>query len=286
MRPSAGQPSLIGLLVDVSGSMMTSIDNASEHEGSSRLESLRDSLDDLVKRGAEFSRDPSTGKLEARMKLFAYGFGFGGPLSFLVGSSGPAVRDLLDLGDGSSSTIAIDQLADGWATYRAHIERLSREMLGSTPMLEGMEKAKWRIERERQEQTYAEQPILFLLSDGEPDHGTQEIIELAGALRNDGVLLVSCLLTDSDLVERRHLYGDPSPSWPASARLMFDCASPMPDPSPFADYLREYRWVTDGGARLFTQVNQSEMLSEFLEVVLSPLRGDGAQRGPLSPRRS
>ena len=53
---------------------------------------------------------------------------------------------------------------------------------------------------------------------------------------------------------------------------MFECASPIPTPSPFERYLVEYDWNLEENARLFTQVNQSDVLSEFLNVVLSPLR--------------
>ena len=122
----------MGLVVDVSGSMVKAI-NSTRAKQRSRLESLNDSLDELVRKGAELSVSGSDNRVAPLLRIFAYGFGFGGPLAFLVGGSGRPVRDLLDLGDHAETTVTIDKLADDWPTYRTHVKRIAREMLGSTP---------------------------------------------------------------------------------------------------------------------------------------------------------
>lgn len=70
----------------------------------------------------------------------------------------------------------------------------------------------------------------------------------------------------------RKLYGLPQQDWPEGAQLMFQCSSIIPSLSSFDTYLREYGWEIEKDSRLFTQINQSELLKEFLEVILSPLQ--------------
>lgn len=272
-RPTPERPLLVGLMMDVSGSMVKAIDS-SRIQQRSRLESLNDSLDELIRKGAELSGTGSDDRVAPLLRIFAYGFGFGGPLSFLIGSSGQPVRDLLDLGNGAETTVTIDKLADAWPTYRRHFGRIAREMLGSTPMREAFQRVQHRLEIELRSRPYHGTPSIFVLSDGDPtDAQPEQIVELANALKSKATI-VSCFVTDADLTERRRLYGANRPQWSAGAELMFCCASPVPHDSSFPQYLHEYGWKVDDDARLFAQVNQSEMLSEFMNLILSPLRGD------------
>ncbi|MEV8634037.1 hypothetical protein AB0395_20500 [Streptosporangium sp. NPDC051023] len=69
--------------------------------------------------------------------------------------------------------------------------------------------------------------MLFVLSDGEPNDLSEipGVVAVAEDLKARGVLIISCLLAEGGLSEGKILYGTPRPNWPASARLMFDCAS-------------------------------------------------------------
>ncbi|MDA0166548.1 TIR domain-containing protein [Solirubrobacter ginsenosidimutans] len=139
-------------------------------------------------------------------------------------------------------------------------------------MAEAFSTALARIGREHASRAYAPPPILFIVSDGEPTDASGDTIRaVAEEIRAADVVIVSCLLTDEDLTESRRLYGSPRPGWPRGARLMFECASQLPQRSPFDAYLIEHRWTVDPDARLFTQINQSEVLTEFSKVILSPL---------------
>jgi TIR domain len=268
---SKERPFLVGLLVDVSGSMLSSIRDPSGRS-SNRLEALRDALDQLVDRGGRLTRARSERTGEAAPKLFSYGFGFGGPLAFLVGGQGATVRDLLDLPHEESSTVPFDRLAARWEEYRAHVEAMSTEMFGETPMAAALAAASDRIREELQHGGFDDRPVLFVLSDGEPtDASPEEIVGMAQDLKNGGTLLVSCYVTDEDIADPRRLYAKPRPDWPEGAHLMFECSSHLPSDSPFAAYMKEYRWDVETEAKLFTQVNQSDILSEFLNVVLSPI---------------
>lgn len=270
-RPTATNPLLVGLVVDVSGSMTSSIRNDSGPIRN-RLDSLRESLDELIAKGAKLCTEGIGGDVSPRLRLFAYGFGFGNPLSFLLGDDGPSVRDLLDLGNSSEGAIGIDQLAQDWHMYRSHIGSLVPKMFGDTPMAQAFRAAKNRIDIELSSVAYTRPPILFILSDGEPtDESHSNVRALARELKDDGVIIISCLLTAGDITEPRRLYGRDRPEWPDGAQLMYDCASPLPDDSPLNAYLIENRWITEPGSKLFTQINQSEVLDEFSRIVLSPL---------------
>jgi hypothetical protein len=272
-------PTLLGLLVDVSGSMITAM--SSERTGSlTRLQSVREGLDRLVERAADLSREGTGAEIAPRFHIFALGFGFGGPLAWFRGDRGAPVRDLLAL-PGAPATVPISVLAQGWSEYREHIEALAGDMLGDTPMLEAFATARRRFRDELFARRFSSPPILFVLSDGEPNNGTSaEVLAAAEQLKAAGVLIVSCLLTDKKLLTPRRLYTKPVADWTPAARLMFDVASPLQGGSPFHAYLREYGWEADAGVALFTQINQTETLSEFLNLVLSP-----ADRSAVRPVR-
>jgi hypothetical protein len=263
---SPENPVLVGLLVDVSGSMSSSMNNES---GSSlnRLQSFQNSLRELGEKAQALS-----GRHRGLIKIFAYGFGFGNLLSFLSNDKGPQVRDLLDKSDERESTITLDYLADHWAIYQDHIHGLAQYMFGSTPMGEGFHKIADRFQFEWKKHKKIYLSILFVLSDGEPtDESPESIVKLAENLRSRGILIVSCFVTSTDVTKPRHLYGSYQENWSQGARLMFDCASELPADSEFERYLREHCWTVEKGGRLFTQVNQSEILSEFLGIVVSPI---------------
>lgn len=112
-----------------------------------------------------------------------------------------------------------------------------------------------------------------MLSDGEPTDGTpEEVLQVTERLQESGVFIVSCYITDQDIVDAKKLYGISQADWPAAAKLAFAYASVLPEHSAFDLYFRELGWKTEKNARMFAQVNRTELMREFLEVVLSPLQ--------------
>jgi hypothetical protein len=260
-------PLLVGLLIDVSGSMTSSIQNQ-RGDSLNRLQSFQEALGDLAQKATTYLKD-STRDL---IKIFAYGFGFGNPLSFILGGGGSSVRDLLRMPAEESSTVGITHLADRWQEYKSHVENLAIEMFGATPMLEAFETAEKRFQKEVNKNEYSG-CLLFVLSDGDPtDASPDRVSDVASRMRDKGILVVSCYVTDYDITEPRHLYGSHQSDWPSGARLMFDCSSVLPEDSPFETYMREHSWKLAPNGKLFTQINQSEVLSEFLNLIISPLQ--------------
>jgi len=263
--PSESHPLLVGILVDVSGSMTTAIRNT-RGDMENRLQSFQKALGELALR----AKTISSGSVPDLVKVFAYGFGFGNPVSRVLWPT-PSVVDLFDKPGASYSTVGLSYLSDHWQEYKTHVERLAKTMFGDTPMRKGLSIAKARFEHEEQTTSYSGK-ILFILSDGVPTDATVDAVaELASTLRSSDVMLVSSYVTDDDITEPRNLYGAKENDWPEGARLMFDCASELPLNSPFEAYLAEYKWNVAPAARLFTQVNQSEVLTEFLNMLLSPV---------------
>jgi hypothetical protein len=213
-----------------------------------------------------------------------YGFGFGGALSgFLSAIFGRAdsneekVRDLLALPGQPSVAVGINELAQEWSLYRKNVERMIPDMLGDTPMASALRTARQRIREELAAQKFAREPVLLIVSDGEPTpedwapDPVRTVQELAAQLKQEGVAIVTCLLTGGDIGEPRRLYAAPDADWPDGANLLFECASEVSPTSPFASLLREYHWTVDAGARLFAQINRSDVLNEFSKLVLSRL---------------
>lgn len=128
-------------------------------------------------------------------------------------------------------------------------------------------------------------PILLVVSDGEPtpeegiSNPANTVRELAEEMKAAGVTIISCLLTKDDIAQPRRLYTSPDPNWPGGARLLFDCASEIPASSPFHYLLSEFNWSLDPGARLFAQINHTDVLSEFSKLVLSRLPSSSATAG-------
>ena len=273
--PTSERPLLVGILVDVSGSMTSSIKNVAG-PSQNRLQSFQSALGDLAAKAKEISGQSQ----EERVHLFAYGFGFGNLLgTFFSSASSPPVRDLLEGAKRSSdsSTIGINDLAEDWDLYKAHVESLAIKMFGATPMLEGVNAAAKRISNEKR-RLNPSGVVLFILSDGEPtDSEPSDIIRAIEQFRTDDTVIVSCYVTDHDITSPRVLYGKPQSGWPTGADLMFNVASEVPHNTPFHHYLKEHQWNVEIGSRLFTQVNQSEVLAEFLQVIISPLHESARQ---------
>lgn len=268
--PSPERPLLVGLLVDVSGSMTSSSRNASG-PSQNRLQGFQSALGELASKATVMSVRESGD----RLRVFAYGFGFGNPLGALFGgASSPPVRDLLEGATSASSTIGISDLANRWERYKSHVEGLAIKMFGASPMLDGVRAVSARFAQEAARINPCG-TVLFILSDGEPTDSTpDQVVNAVTTLRDAGTLVVSCYVTDHDITSPRYLYGEPQSNWSRGAHLMFDVASPTPLDTPFSQYLQEHHWHLEPSARLFTQVNQSEVLAEFLQVIVSPLRDE------------
>jgi hypothetical protein len=284
------QPLLVGLLIDVSRSMTEQVKNKSRGDTLSRLESIQNSLDDLVVHARSFYDDAE--KAGRPFDLFALGFGFGNLRNTLLEVIGnktiPAVRSLLTA-DGESPIIPGTVLLDRWKDYRRTIRDLASSMGGATPLVEALGIVERLFETARAQNRYGDPTVLLIVSDGlptdppkEPESGPAKVREACQRLRDDGVVIVSCFVTSTDSAQYKKLYREPIDSWDDGAKLMFDCASELASQSPFRPHLREHGWEAGDRAKLFAQINQSELLTEFVRLAIAPV-GAAAQEGNVKP---
>jgi hypothetical protein len=108
---------------------------------------------------------------------------------------------------------------------------------------------------------------LLVISDGEPTDGDPR--PAVDEIRSAGVDVVACYVTNDDIADPRTLHGSPMPNWSAGAKLMWDIASPIDESGPAARLLLSHGWSIDQNARLFVQVNHSDVLKEFARVATS-----------------
>jgi hypothetical protein len=91
------------------------------------------------------------------------------------------------------------------------------------------------------------------------------------SLKASGITVISCFVTNSDISEPRTLFTAPQPQWDRGANLMFNMASSSEENPSFAQLLLSIGWNVPDRSKLFVQINNSQILEEFINVVLGPL---------------
>lgn len=268
---------VVGFLVDVSASMMSSVKNKNDKD-SSRFDSFRESFRKVVNRANTLSLPPEA---KISQRVFALGFGFPSPWAYISGDSGEKVRDLLAISNTPHSTISLKQLNDDWDEYDKNINNMVWRMGGGTPMKQAFLLAEERFEEELGKSPYSGEPILFVLSDGEPtDDPKKEVVEIARRLQSKGIVILSCYLTSDNIVKSSYLYSEVLPEWEEGAKLMFECASIAKPDSIAAQFFLERKWEfqSEQKSRFFAQINETSNLDEYTEVINSFINQDPHQR--------
>lgn len=164
------------------------------------------------------------------------------------------------------TTVTPNELAELFDdTAAAKFTDLKPIIYGNTPMLGVATAVINRFEREAKRPD--EQRMFLLVSDGAPTDG--DPLPKLRQLREHGVTVVTCYVTNHDVVAPRLLRKSPEPTWPKEAKLMFDAASPLKEHDDFSRQLLRSGWVIEPDARLFLQVNHSELLADFVQTVAS-----------------
>lgn len=153
---------------------------------------------------------------------------------------------------------------------RDFIDELEALIYGDTPMKALACEVLERFERTPPLEN--EDRVFLLLSDGEPTD--DDPLPILVQLRERGVTVITCYVTDVDVANPKLLLAAPEPHWPEGARLMFDAASEIEESGPFANYLLRKGWAIEPRARLFVQVNHSDVLDEFVQIVGSTVRSN------------
>lgn len=267
------KPLLVGLLIDVSGTMKKSIKSA-DGQTNSRMESFKKSFDELIRKAIELCKKPNSDEIVSLVKIFVLGFGFVDIKGLLFGRKQDKIRSLLRRDENGSDVLLVKNIADDWEEHQKHIENISLNMFGDTPIFQALKEAEYIMNSESE--NIHGSPILFILSDGnngEPSDSTaSELVILADKIKKSGVTILSCYLSDSDATEYKRLHDSKKDKWTNGARLMFDIASKIPTKANVKSYLKEYDWSFGENSHFFTQINQSQALNDFLDIVLSGLK--------------
>jgi hypothetical protein len=220
-------------------------------------------------------RDENEAQDRRRFSIFVYAFGLGNLRDVFLGRKVPAVANLLSDDPVEDCVILSDLLLDRWSAYRDRIRSYIPSMLGSTPMVLALERTEQIMTRELRTAAFESDAVLLVLSDGLPTdggpNGADTVRAICDRLKQLSVTILSCYISDDDVTMPRTLYAHPSENWSEGARLMFDCASVLPRSSVFWPHLHEHNWTAPPGSRLFAQINQSEVLTEFVETLLGPI---------------
>ncbi|MEH1826707.1 MAG: VWA domain-containing protein [Nostoc sp.] len=198
----------------------------------------------------------------------------------LANASDDAIRKIIirEIGSGlekelhehGDTRMPLEKLADLLESKEDQLEGIESLIYGVTPMKGALKAIKTRFKQELARLPEDTVSVLFILSDGEPTDG--DPMPISNALKDEGVYIISCFVTDRDIAEPRYLFDTPVPQWNDGAKLMFNMASSIDRGSVFTRFLLELGWKMPSEPKLFVQVNHSEVLDEFIRVVLSPLK--------------
>jgi hypothetical protein len=100
-------------------------------------------------------------------------------------------------------------------------------MFGSTPMCECLREIVHRFDQERPRLPANTPLFLLLISDGQPTDG--DPLPTLEQLKEAGVFIASCYVTNFDIIKPRSLFASPRENWLVEARLMFEAASVLRD---------------------------------------------------------
>lgn len=183
-------------------------------------------------------------------------------------------------------TLNLGELTERWSTLRENVSMSNDFLGGATPMRAALEEVAQRFVREQESHLDAD-CTLFVVSDGDSTDGDPR--KPGRRLAARGVKIISCFVSSRDVVDARRLYSKPGRHWPDGARAMFDIASVLPEASPEAEYLARTGWdigsdsrrfwqIGKSRVRMFAQINQSELLSEFINVIVAPIEAEHGRR--------
>lgn len=176
-------------------------------------------------------------------------------------------RILLDrLGD---VTLPLEELVQLWEQSEQTFQYSEVFIYANTPMCAVLQAVEQRFQHELARYPASTQPILLLLSDGEPTDGDPR--PLAEAVGRAGITVVTCFITAADMINPRTLFGQQQPHWNEGARRMFEMSSRVDLDSALVRTLRTQQWIVESDARLFMQVNHSQVREEVINSVLQPL---------------
>lgn len=130
-----------------------------------------------------------------------------------------------------------------------------------------------RLQKEKQlPQNKGLRPAILIVSDGMPtDANFIDASSLAENIKQSGIPIACCFVTKRNISHPWILRQRPGWMWPEAAHFMFSMASSIDEWPEFTQKLRQSRFSIKKNARLFTQLNHTEHIRNFMEAILLPI---------------
>ena len=167
------------------------------------------------------------------------------------------------------TTLSIEEAAQLWEDSEDVLNNAEELLFGDTPVNEALAVVVERFERELLQRNKDTRPILLIVSDGK--YSKVDTFPFIKKLHTLGVTIVSCVVTEKDILTQRTLLNTPDPGWEQGTNLLFEMASTLEENSEVKKFLLQKGWVVYPDAKLFVQANHSDILKEFVGITLSLL---------------
>ena len=293
-------PLLLGLVVDLSRSSLGTMSKLPVNSGMSPRR-INDALNLVVEKSIAFCKTPEADDVLPSLSLFALGYGFGTlrhTVSFVLKQVGfrgkklipelipsDPVRDLFAETASKESlpfTPNVANLNAHWASYRQSVEAQFLDVgLGQSILYDALVTAHERIRRELA-QPYYKYPILIIIGNGHLENASEDdLARILSELRRLNVQIISLYVGEKIITKGKCLYATSAKTWPREASRMFSMASTVDTEidlfTSILSIAKEKEWEIPEDARLFFQLNQSDMLEEIINIVLNPVKKTQSQ---------
>lgn len=156
---------------------------------------------------------------------------------------------------------SLDQIHNLFPTVIENELYSDKVMFASTPFLDALDRASTRL----LDKAYKnKEKVLVVISDGEFSDKQSSVLS-AELLKHRGVKIISCLISEQNIVSR--LVGRTEKSWPPGAHLLFEIASEITEDQVLNWQLPEDRAHAQVGKKLFYQINHSQILDDVIGAV-------------------
>jgi len=288
-------PLLVGLIIDVSRSSLSTMSKLPAASGMSPRR-INDALNLVAEKSIAFCKTPEADDVLPLLSLFALGYGFGSmrrTISSVLKQIGVKARKLVpelipadpvrDLFAETASkeslpfTPNVTDLNAHWVYYRQSVEAQFMDVgLGQSILYDALVTAYDRIHHEMV-QPYYKYPILIIVSNGHLDNASEEdLARIVGELRHLNVQIISLYVGEKTITKSKCLYAAGMKTWPREALRMFNIASKVDKEidvlASILSIAKEKEWDIPENARLFLQLNHSDMLEEVINIILNPVK--------------
>jgi hypothetical protein len=281
-------PLLIGIVVDVSRSMMLTMRDIPKRAGLSQR-AIQDAITDIRNEVVALCRSEQSQEVLPYVSLFLYAMGLSktrhvvfdrflrdaGLYSGAPVNANP-VRDLCqDAADkaGLPLTPTASDLDLYWEEYRRSMEaHLGDIILGGPSVLyQGLSIARDRLRHELQSGSF-KHALLLVLSDGQLKDGFDtDLLTVSQEIRRLGVDIFSGYIGKRSITRPYTLYGQPGADWPDEAKRLFACSSPLSHDNALIStmhrVMQERNWKIQEEARLFVHITQQKMLRDVVHLL-------------------